>query len=123
MPPQGQKIIGYDPDSGKAIVGYDPNTGKMVYADASMPPVEQRTTGGDLLDVGKGFVKGGARLALDLGSLALDASGSPSSSILRGYRSSDTLKPTNQRQQAGMFGFDVGSMATPAGWESAGSRA
>jgi hypothetical protein len=83
-----------------------------------------RTTAGDLLDTGKGFVKGAARTGLDIlrptmGALTMIPQ---VGSTLNAARNSELLQPENERQQAGMFGFDVGSMVMPSSLASKGAR-
>ncbi len=78
-----------------------------------------RTLGGDLWDVGAGYVKGAGRLAMDMmktGMPNTPAAVAPTSSSI------PALGPTNARQQSGMFGFDVASTMLPGYEAGAGAQ-
>ena len=120
-PEQRQAIVQRMIDAGES----EQNIATVIQHFKTLAPETGRTTAGDLLDVGKGFVKGAGRVGLDVLNAAVSAApftGGIPSRLVSAVRNTDALKPTNQRQQAGMFGADVASFVTPAGAQAAGSR-
>ncbi len=118
MDQQRREYVSTDPNFGKAereYVSQDP---------AFKPPASVPTPGDDLLDVGKGFVKGIGRAGLDMGRAIMGAQNPNAMQALTSGELSGTpsrLQSRNTPQAIGGFGADVASFAVPGGTAARGS--